>query len=128
MKHWKSALFALSSFVLMITVSAPSQQPTANAPAAKADSNPVHKIELPDYSPEVPPGPHVDTYTNHCLICHSARYVLTQPRFSKGVWTAEVKKMVSSYGASISPHDQELIVEYLTAVRGTESPITTGTQ
>lgn len=122
MKHWKSALLALFSFVVMIAVAARSQQPAANASAAKADSNPVHKIELPDYSPEPPPGPHVDVYTNNCLLCHSARYVLTQPRFSKAVWTAEVKKMVASYGASISPHDQELIVEYLVAVRGTEPP------
>jgi sulfite dehydrogenase (cytochrome) subunit B len=127
MRRWKSALLPLASFVVIISVAVRSQQPSATAsqPAAKADSNPVHKIVLPDYTPQIPQGPHVETYMNNCLLCHSARYVLMQPRFSEAVWTAEVKKMVGSYGASISEHDQALIVEYLTAVHGVETPAAT---
>jgi hypothetical protein len=47
-----------------------------------------------------------------------------QPRFPKTVWQAEVKKMIDAYGASISEADQPLIVEYLVAVKGIETPAT----
>ncbi len=63
-----------------------------------------------------------EVYEKNCLLCHSARYVLTQPRFSKAQWQAEVKKMGDAYGASISPEDQALIVEYLVAVKGSDPP------
>ncbi len=64
----------------------------------------------------------MQVYEKNCLLCHSARYVLMQPRFSKTQWQAEVKKMGDAYGASISPEDQALIVEYLVAVKGSEPP------
>ncbi len=124
MRHWKSALLSLAGVVVLGSAMAQTQQSSANAskPAAKGDTNPVHSITLPDYAPEVPQGPNVDTFTNNCLLCHSARYVLTQPRFSESVWTSEVKKMVGVYGASISDADQTKIIEYLTAVHGVTAP------
>ncbi len=82
-----------------------------------------HTITLPQYNPDIPNGPHVEVYRNNCLICHSARYVLTQPRFPEATWQKEVKKMVDAYGASISETDQRLIVEYLVSIRG-EQPAT----
>lgn len=60
----------------------------------------------------------MDTFSNNCLLCHSARYVLMQPPLSKTVWQNEVKKMVQAYGASISDQDQAFIVDYLLAVNG----------
>jgi hypothetical protein len=48
--------------------------------------------------------------------------VLIQPRFPKAVWQSEVKKMVEAYGATISPADQAMIVQYLVAVKGSELP------
>src|SRR3974390_208036 len=89
-----------------------SQQPPAK-PVAKAGSSQVHSITLPRYSPEIAPGPNVDIYSRNCLLCHTARYVAMQPRFSKVVWQSEVKKMVEAYGAAIPDGDQVLIVEYL---------------
>ncbi len=61
-------------------------------------------------------------YSKNCLICHTARYVSMQPRFSKTVWQSEVKKMVDAYGAAIPEADQALIVEYLVAIKGPEAP------
>ncbi len=92
------------------------QSPKVSPKQAGNDS--VHSITLPQYAPEIPAGPHLDTYRKDCLICHSARYVAMQPRFSQGVWEKEVKKMVDAYGATISEADQKEIVEYLVAVRG----------
>jgi cytochrome c5 len=97
-------------------------QSSAGAAAAKPGSSQVERITLPQVPTQVPPGPHVEVYEKNCLICHSARYVIMQPGFSKTVWQAEVKKMVDAYGASISPADQALIVNYLVAVKGSEPP------
>ncbi len=93
-------------------------QQSAKASPKQAGNDSVHTITLPQYAPEIPAGPHLDTYRKDCLICHSARYVAMQPRFSQAVWEKEVKKMVDAYGATISDADQKEIVEYLVAVRG----------
>ena len=103
-----------------------SQQPSANQPkpAAKANPSQVQSIVLPQYPPQIANGPNLETYRKNCLLCHTARYVSMQPRFSKSVWQNEVKKMVDADGAPISETDQALIVEYLVAVNGTEVPAT----
>ncbi len=117
---------AVAAMGMMVSVVVSSQQPSASAskPAAKAAASQVQRIVLPQYPPEIAEGPNVETYRKNCLICHSARYVSMQPRFSKTVWQNEVKKMVDAYGAPISEADRALIVEYLVAVRGPEAPAT----
>ena len=92
------------------------QSPKASPQQAGNDS--VHTIVLPQYAPEIPAGPHLDTYRKDCLLCHSARYVQMQPGFPQAVWEKEVKKMVDAYGAKIPDAEQKEIVEYLVAVRG----------
>ena len=91
---------------------------SALSKTAKAAKNPVQEITLPQYPPESPPGPNLEAFQEHCLLCHSARYVTMQPRFSRTVWEKEVKKMVDVYGAPITAAEQQQIVEYLVAVRG----------
>ena len=57
----------------------------------------------------------------NCLACHSAEYIVTQPRgsaFGRSFWDAEVKKMISAYGAPIEPGDVPKIVDYLAAAYG----------
>ncbi|HET9621613.1 MAG TPA: hypothetical protein VFP84_09620 [Kofleriaceae bacterium] len=51
-----------------------------------------------------------------CGSCHSRDYITTQPS-GKGAafWTAEVTKMVKTYGAPIPDPDQAKIVAYLAA-------------
>jgi mono/diheme cytochrome c family protein len=78
----------------------------------------VQEITLPQYPIEMPPGPNLEAFQQHCLLCHSARYVTMQPRFSRTVWEKEVKKMVDVYGASVTAPEQQQIVEYLVAIRG----------
>jgi len=109
-----------------IAIAAQSQAPSQSAakPAAKDGLGQVQHIVLPKYAGEILPGPNVQVYEKDCLLCHTARYVSMQPRFSKTVWQSEVKKMVDAYGASIPDADQALIVEYLVAVRGMEAPAT----
>ena len=125
MKNWKIAfLRAAFAIGMTLSVASHSQQPSnsASKPAAKADSSQVHSIVLPKFAPEIQPGPNVEIYSKDCLLCHTARYISMQPRFPKSVWQSEVKKMVDAYGAPIPEVDQPLIVEYLVAVRGVETP------
>jgi cytochrome c5 len=69
--------------------------------------------------PEMPAGPNKDVYLANCVTCHSQRYVLMQPPFSRKVWQAEVEKMKKTYGAT-TMDDKVIpqIVDYLMAVRG----------
>jgi hypothetical protein len=110
------AVLLLTLGSVLSLVGQPQQSPktSSNQPATDA----IHTIVLPQYPPELPAGPHLDTYRKNCLICHSARYVAMQPRFSQTVWEKEVKKMVGDYGAVIPEDEQHEIVEYLVAVHG----------
>jgi len=124
MRRWKITLApATAAMVVTLLVGVYAQQSPAgkSKPAAKSVASEVQHIELPQYPPEIPKGPNVETYRQNCLICHTARYVSMQPRFSKKVWQSEVKKMVDVYGAPISEADQTLIVEYLVTVKGAEA-------
>ena len=86
--------------------------------SSKGTKNAVQEITLPQYPLEMPAGPNLEAFQQHCLLCHSARYVTMQPHFSRAVWEKEVKKMVEVYGAPITPAEQQQIVEYLVAIKG----------
>jgi cytochrome c5 len=128
MSNWKIVCaLMVTAMATAGTTGGQSQPPTAGASkqAAKNVPNQVQRIVLPQYPSEIMQGPNVQVYERDCLICHTTRYVSMQPRFSKAVWQSEVKKMVDAYGAPISEADQALIVEYLVAVKGLETPIST---
>jgi mono/diheme cytochrome c family protein len=51
---------------------------------------------------------------NTCSVCHSVDYITSQPRGKgKDFWTAEVKKMISVYGAPVADADRPAIIDYL---------------
>jgi cytochrome c5 len=80
--------------------------------------NTKQEITLPEMTTKLPDGPHRDVVENRCELCHTARYITMQPRFSQAVWEKEVKKMVNAYKAPISDAEQAQIVEYLVAIKG----------
>jgi mono/diheme cytochrome c family protein len=49
-----------------------------------------------------------------CSACHSVDYISTQPP-GKGrdFWTAEVKKMITVFGAPVEEADRQPIIDYL---------------
>jgi cytochrome c5 len=113
------AMFALTTFAVgWLTVVGVAQQTAKSTSAAKSAKGPVQEITLPEYPVELPPGPNLQAFQQHCLLCHTARYVTMQPNFSRAVWEKEVKKMVDVYGAPISAEEQPKIVEYLVAIKG----------
>jgi hypothetical protein len=115
-------IVALGFLGTSLIISSAAQQPGngAESRAANPARNSPQEIEitLPQYPPQVPPGPNLEAFQRHCLLCHSARYVTMQPRFSRAVWEKEVKKMVDAYGAPISAAEQQQIVEYLVSIKG----------
>ena len=113
-----AAVLVIATLALLSSATAQQAGKSTNSSASKSAGNAVQEITLPQYPPQMPPGPHLQAFQDHCLLCHSARYVTTQPRFSRAVWEKEVKKMVDVYGAPISPADQQQIVEYLVAIKG----------
>ncbi len=81
------------------------------------------KIELPLEAARLKPGPGADMANGHCLICHSAEYVTTQPRDKPlAFWKAEVEKMKRVYGAPIPEEQINPIAEYLAQSYGTGAP------
>jgi cytochrome c5 len=79
----------------------------------------VHSIPYPQIAPpDLPEAPGKGAFSANCVICHTYRYVTTQPKFSKKVWTAEVDKMRKTYGATIADDQVPAIIDYLVAIRG----------
>ncbi len=109
--------------VSWIFIFSPTALPTSNAPPAP---KPVSRqatpevISDPGQAPRLADAAGQEAFTGNCLNCHSARYVLMQPRFPRKVWRAEVTKMVEAYKATIAPAQQQQIVNYLTAAYGVE--------
>ena len=88
--------------------------------AVAATARPIH-YELPEETAELAPGPGLEVVQANCVACHSADYISTQPRNFRdptSFWTAEVNKMLHSYGAPVEESDVKAIVDYLAATYG----------
>ncbi len=80
-------------------------------------------IDLPKETATLKSGPGADMANDHCLICHSAQYISTQPRDKPlAFWKAEVEKMRKVYGAPIPDDEIDPLAEYLTQSYGTGAP------
>jgi mono/diheme cytochrome c family protein len=77
------------------------------------------KLDVPTSDAMFPPGPGSDAMNNNCLACHSADHVLNQPSLSREAWQEVVNKMITAYGAPVSPEDAKAIVDYLARTKGT---------
>lgn len=128
LKHlifWPALLivFVLALVSWIFIFGPPAGPPTSNAaPAAvpAVQQNEPEVVSDASQTPTLAEAAGRDAFTDNCLNCHSARYVLMQPRFPRKVWKAEVAKMVDAYKAEIPPAQQEEIVNYLTAAYGVE--------
>jgi hypothetical protein len=69
----------------------------------------------PLYWPEFPEGEGRDMVTGYCNACHSPRYIVMQPPLTREQWSAEVTKMVKTYGIEIPEDAQATIINYLAA-------------
>lgn len=67
---------------------------------------------------DLKPGPGVETVRNNCVACHSTDFIVLQPRSDAKQWEAEVRKMITVFGAPISEADAKVIVQYLATAYG----------
>jgi hypothetical protein len=85
---------------------------------ASHPSSPVRNISLPHDEAFAPPGPGRDAFVTACVVCHSPRYITSQPPFSRAVWKGIVQKMIETYGAHITTTQAAEIVDYLATTNG----------
>jgi cytochrome c5 len=78
------------------------------------------KFTLPPENGRLKEAPGRQVVDIHCLICHSADYITTQPKLTRAAWTAGVKKMREKYGAIIATDKVDPILDYLVANYGKE--------
>lgn len=114
-----STLAALAISLALIALVVYRPAPDVPAKTTERSAGP-ETISDPSQLPALAEAPGKDAFLANCVNCHSVRYVVTQPRFSRKVWKAEVTKMVDAYKAPISSAQQDQIVNYLVAGYGTE--------
>ena len=72
--------------------------------SAVAEEKPVPLIDAPGR----------EAVQSHCVTCHSLDYPrINSPFMDRKAWEAEVNKMISAYGAPITPEDAKVIIDYL---------------
>jgi mono/diheme cytochrome c family protein len=77
---------------------------------AAADEKPV----------QLKAGPGLDKVEGNCGACHSLDYIrMNSPFLNAAGWTAEVTKMIKTYGAPIADADAKAIADYLAKNYGT---------
>ena len=95
--------------------------PTREAEAERSQASAIHSISLPHDEAFAPPGPGREAFVTACIVCHSPRYITSQPPFSRTVWKGIVQKMIETYGAHITAPQAAEIVDYLVATNGANS-------
>jgi hypothetical protein len=81
-------------------------------------SSPVRSISLPHDEAFAPSGPGRGAFVTACVVCHSPRYITSQPPLTRAVWKGIVQKMIDTYGAHITATQAAEIVDYLAATNG----------
>ena len=124
----KRGLWLVAFSVFAIGVAGSRRQVLADpaAPAATGGlkvNGTVRSIQLPDpeEEPQLPPGPGRETTQALCAMCHTTRYIMIQPTFSRETWTAEITKMRKTFGGPIPEEKVPEILNYLMSVRGSEA-------
>ena len=85
--------------------------------AARAEEK-VVSIQLPAETAAYNSAPGVELAQGHCVTCHSADYVSSQPPMPRKFWEGSVKKMKEKFGAPIPDNIAVLLADYLTATYG----------
>lgn len=57
----------------------------------------------------------------HCLQCHSAEYITTQPPLGRDAWVASIEKMRKKYGAAVPTEAEAPLLDYLVAAYGKQA-------
>lgn len=118
----KNARYILLVICLAVLAAAGCQRAQNEAPNTPENTisikGNVRELYLyPDPPPPFPEHEGRSEFMSYCAICHSLKYISTQPDFPAKVWKAEVDKMTSKYHAPIDSISSKKIVDYLVAVK-----------
>ena len=73
---------------------------------------------LKEVTTKLPQAAGYQTYISNCTICHSESYVQNQPELPQKTWVAIVTKMQKTFGAPVSDSAAQVIIQYLTTIKG----------
>ncbi|MHB8735401.1 MAG: hypothetical protein ACYC6M_08890 [Terriglobales bacterium] len=90
----------------------------APPPPSNSSSLRSYAAAQPQDAPIFPAGNGREVFLTRCSICHSTALVADQPPLTAAVWTKEVNKMRTVYGAPVPETDIAVIAQYLAAVHG----------
>jgi hypothetical protein len=79
------------------------------------------KIVLPAETAAFRATPGAELAMAHCLQCHSAEYITTQPLLGRDAWKASIEKMRKKYGAAIPTETEATLLDYLVGTYGKTS-------
>lgn len=74
--------------------------------------------KLPPETAKFKPAPGSELASSSCLLCHSADYIIIQPRLKREAWQAIVVKMREKFAAPLPKDKDDAIIDYLTANYG----------
>ena len=113
-------LFALCS---IITVCSCRRQDAAKMPANTFTiTGSVREISIWPENTTFPEHAGKAEFVSYCGICHSLKYISSQPDFPRKTWDAEVHKMITKYNAPIDSVTGKKIVDYLVAIKSKPQP------
>ena len=92
---------------------------TSPSPHKYSQQGSVREMTIVPEEIALPQGEGKAEFEMYCGICHSLKYITSQPPFSREVWAAEVHKM-EKYGAPVDSVNAEKIISYLVAMTGTQ--------
>jgi len=116
----RSALYLIVAFILIVSSCHRKEDAVTSAPVNTFTvKGSVREMSLnPDPAPVFPEHEGKMEFTSYCAICHSLKYISSQPDFPAKTWEAEVTKMIVKYHAPIDSVTSKKIIAYLVAVKG----------
>jgi hypothetical protein len=78
------------------------------------------RIVLPPETAGFLQGAGVELVMAHCLQCHSAEYITSQPLLGRTAWKASIDKMRGKYGAQIPAEQEAELLNYLVKSYGSD--------
>jgi hypothetical protein len=113
----KFLLFALCSILTMLSCKQKQEEDVKMPPNTFTIKGSVREMNIWPEPTSFPEHDGKAEFVSYCGICHSLKYISSQPDFPRKTWDAEVHKMIVKYNAPIDSVTGKKIVDYLVAIK-----------
>jgi sulfite dehydrogenase (cytochrome) subunit B len=110
-------LIALCGILSVCSCRRPQQEAVKMPPNTFTINGSVREINIWPENTTFPEHAGKAEFVSYCGICHSLKYISSQPDFPRKTWDAEVHKMITKYNAPIDSVTGKKIVDYLVAIK-----------